>query len=251
MSEFHDPELRQQLGRLSGPYPDANEAHAAWQRRVGQVRRRRAVAWTSGAALSLVMATVGVAALQSPGRHSVVPGKSSETSVSVTPSIATTEADESTVEATVPETTAPTTEVQVIPGTEPVLETAPPETEATVAEGPGPSKNHGSPTSAPQAPAGTQTFASIGGSITVRIDGDKLKLVAVHPAAGFEEHESDDSDRKIGVTFTSSNHRSQITVRLSDGVMKPTVTEESGSHEESVPQDSTDIEENGNGGQNG
>ena len=48
MSEFHDPELRQELGRLSGPYPDDNEAFAAWQRRVGQARRRRAVAWTTG-----------------------------------------------------------------------------------------------------------------------------------------------------------------------------------------------------------
>ena len=42
MSEFHDPDLRQQLGRLSGPYPDDNAAFAAWQRRVGQARRRRA-----------------------------------------------------------------------------------------------------------------------------------------------------------------------------------------------------------------
>ena len=43
MSDFHDPDLRQELGRLSGPYPDDNAAFAAWQRRVGQVRRRRAV----------------------------------------------------------------------------------------------------------------------------------------------------------------------------------------------------------------
>ena len=55
MSEFHDPDLRQQLGRLSGPYPDDNAAFAAWQRRVGQARRRRAMAWTTGAALSLIV----------------------------------------------------------------------------------------------------------------------------------------------------------------------------------------------------
>ena len=35
MSEFHDPDLRQQLGDLSGPFPDDNVAFAAWQRRVG------------------------------------------------------------------------------------------------------------------------------------------------------------------------------------------------------------------------
>src|SRR6185295_13284167 len=84
MSEFHDPDLRQELGRLSGPYPDDNVAFEAWQRRVGQVRRRRVMAWTTAAALSLVVGTVGVAALQSPGRHSLVPSKAGEsTEVSV------------------------------------------------------------------------------------------------------------------------------------------------------------------------
>ena len=72
MSEFHDPDLRQQLGRLSGPYPDDNAAFAAWQRRVGQARRRRAMAWTTAAALSLIVGTVAVAALQSPTQHSIV-----------------------------------------------------------------------------------------------------------------------------------------------------------------------------------
>src|SRR3954470_1325113 len=109
MSEFNDPELRQELGRLSGPYPDDNAAFAAWQRRVGQARRRRAVAWTSGAALSLVFVTVAVAAVQSPGRRSVIPADSPGTSISVSVTIATTEADETTAPSIEEETTAPTT----------------------------------------------------------------------------------------------------------------------------------------------
>src|SRR3954470_8212859 len=109
MSEFNDPDLRQQLARLSGSYPDDNAAFAAWQRRVGQARRRRAVAWTTGAALSLLVGTVGVAALTTPGRHTLVPGKSADSSTDVSSSSSTSEAeDSSTTESTEPETTEST-----------------------------------------------------------------------------------------------------------------------------------------------
>lgn len=238
MSEFHDPELRQQLGRLSGPYPDDNEALAAWQRRVGQARRRRAVAWTTGAALSLVMATVGAAALQSPARHSVVPQKSSESSDDVNSSIATTEADEPSTVETLPDTSAPTSAVDTTPSTE-IVDTSAPEAEGN--EGPGSqggTKNHGTPTT-PSAGAQTQTFHSVGGSITVTIAGDELVITAVNPAAGFKQHESDTSGRKVGVTFSSSTHRSEITVRLSNGAMKQDINE-SDAHEESVPNDTAE-----------
>src|SRR5258706_8459025 len=101
MSEFHDPELRQKLGRLSGSYPDDNAAFAAWQRRVGQVRRRRAVAWTSAAALSLIVAVIAAAAIQGPGRHSLVPGKdAAESSVKAPTTVATTHAKSLTTEST-------------------------------------------------------------------------------------------------------------------------------------------------------
>ena len=120
MSDFHDPDLRQELGRLSGPYPDDNAAFAAWQRRIGQVRRRRVVAWATIAALSLVVGTVAVAAVQSPGRNTIVPGKSADTSAAVTVSIASTEA-EAEESSTVPEAIQPeTSEATTL-----ALETAP------------------------------------------------------------------------------------------------------------------------------
>lgn len=244
MSEFHDPELRQELGRLSGPYPDDNVAFAAWQRRVGQARRRRAVAWTSGAAMTLVVATIGFAALQSPGRHTVVPGKSAETSVSVTPSIATTEADDSTtVDSTLPETSAPTSALDTTVGSEVEVESSLPDSGGDPAAGSlgGGTKNHGSST--PAAPssgtAATQTFTSPGGSITVHFDGEKLSIVSISPAAGFDKHESDDGDNKVGVVFTNGTRRIQLTVRLTNGVMKSSVTEGVDSHGDSVPHDTT------------
>ena len=246
MSEFHDPELRQQLGRLSGPYPDDNVAYAAFQRRVGQARRRRAVAWTTGAAMSLVMATVAVAAVQNPGSRGVVPGKSSETSAKVSSTIATTEADESsTTESTVVETPAPVVIAPDAPPSSEAVESSTPEAEPTQAATgaqPSGSKNRGGPPSTP-APAAapvnaTKTVNSIGGSITVRQDGDRLTIVGFNAAGGFDAHEADHSGRRVTMIFTSANHRSVITVRVSDGVIKPDVSEKD-SHEESVPKDTS------------
>ena len=243
MNEFHDPELRQHLGRLSGPYPDDNVAFAAWQRRVGQARRRRAVAWTSGAAMSLIVAMVAVAVLQNPGRHSVVPGESSESSVEVTPSIATTEADESTtVASTMPATTAETTvPAETAPSTE-AIDTSTPDSAGSAgsgSQGGGGTKNHTTTTPAPPAPPQTasKTFTSLGGSVVARDEGGKL-VVTVHPAPGFEAKEGDESNRRFDVTFSSGSQRFEITVRLTDsGEIKGTVNDKSDKQEESVASD--------------
>ncbi len=258
MSEFHDPDLRHQLGRLSGPYPDDNVAFAAWQRRVGQARRRRAMAWTTGAAMSLIVGTVAVAAVQSPTRHTVVPQKSSETSAEFTVSVASTEpetTDPSTTESTMPETSAPTT---LAPDTTPsseVVETSMPEVEGEAgsgSQGSGSNKGHnGSPTPNPQ--SASQSFGSPGGSVTVRHDGDELTIVAINPAGGFRADENDHSGSKVEVTFRSGDQRFEITVRVSDGVMKPSVVDKSDNHEESAPDETSggDRDRDGGGGGGG
>jgi cytoskeletal protein RodZ len=244
MSEFHDPELRQQLGRLSGPYPDDNVAFAAWQRRVGQARRRRAMGWTAGAAMSLILGTVAFAAVQSPGRHTLVPGKSSETSSEFTLSVPTTEDDESSsTESSEPETTAPTTPViETTPSSEVEAESSLPEPEATeaAADQPGTSTKNGHSGSGTSVPAtgsqaATQTFFGAGGSITVRQDGDRLTVVAANPSNGFHANEDKQSGSRIQVTFKSDNHQTQISVKLSDGAMKPNVDERGDTHQDSGP----------------
>jgi hypothetical protein len=246
MSEFHDPELRQQLGRLSGPYPDDNAAFAAWQRRVVQARRRRAVAWTTGAAMSLVVATVAVAAVQTPTRHSLVPSKSTETSAQ--PTVLVTEADEtSTVKTTMPETTQSTTEAPETSSTEVAVETSMPDDGGAIAGGAPPNgtsnKSHGSTptTAAPTVPANVQTFSSVGGSITVRLDGDRLTLLGTSPAAGFHVNDDSESGRRINITFKSADHQSHITVKLSEGVMNANVSEESDEHHrDTIPEETTE-----------
>jgi hypothetical protein len=254
MSEFHDPELRQQLGRLSGPYPDANVAFDAWQRRVGQVRRRRAVAWTTGAMMSLVIATVAFAAVQNPGSRSLVPGKSSESSTQVSSSIATTEADEtSSTESTVAETMAPVPEVAETTQSSEVVESSTPEASpvgapvvaAAGTQPSGTSKSHGGPPSTPasatpQIMSATKIVKSIGGTVTVRQDGDKLTITGMRDAPGFNGRETDHSGSQVAAIFASKTHRSEITVKLSDGVIKADVVEKStDTHGESIPTDTS------------
>ena len=259
MSEFHDPELRQQLGRLSGPYPDDNVAFAAWQRRVGQARRRRAMAWTAGAAMSLIIGTVAVAAVQSPGRNTLVPGKSSETSAELTVSVPTTEADDSSsIESTEPEITAPTVSAIVTtPSSEVEAESSVPETEGTGAVGdqPGSATTKGHSGSGPSiAPSGsqstTQTFSAVGGSITVHLEGDRLTITAITPKGGFQANEDKHSGSRVDVTFKSNDHESQISVKLSNGVMTPQVSEKDNTHQDSSP-DNTSGDGHGGGDSKG
>jgi hypothetical protein len=243
MSDFHDPELRQELGRLSGPYPDNNVAFAQWRRRVGQVRRRRAIAWTSGAAMSLVFATVGAAALQSQRHDTTRPSDSVESSVETTVKrTTTTQTKESST--TTSTTLSPTTTaapVDTTPTTTIAIDTTAPEPESTEAAsgGAGPSSSGKSgktgTTAAPPAPApqNTQSFSSDGGSITVRQDGDKLTIIAVNPTAGFKVDEGDSSGRKVSVSFKSDKHSSHISVKISEGAMKPSVSEKDESQGES------------------
>jgi hypothetical protein len=245
MSEFHDPDLRQELGRLSGPYPDDNAAFAAWQRRLGHARRRRAVGWVTGAALSLVIATVAAAAVQSPGRHSVVP--SAEVSDDPSSIVSTTDADKSsTTEATVPDTTAP---AMVVPETPPgnEVDTSVPDVQTDVTAAAGDQPTNGSPSKGNSPPAAkptptvaaspTKVFHSVGGSITVRQNGTQLTLVSASPAAGFQTDETSHSGDRVQVIFKSGDHQSQITVKLVNGVMQQSLSEDGGGdgHESTVP----------------
>jgi hypothetical protein len=260
MSEFHDPELRQELGRLSGPYPDDNAAFVAWQRRVGQVRRRRAVAWTTTAALSLIVAVVGAAAIQgAPGRHALVPSQVvDESSIAATtshPKPSTTEsaAAPTTAAATVAldETTMPGVSPDSNQPAEPIVVDTTAITTATTHKTGNGSKG-ASPTSAapaaPTAPPSTPTtegdshpsttttpFSSIGGTITVRLDRGRLNIVDTQASSGFQAHQTDHFDRHLEVTFTSSNHRSTITVWLDNGVIKSLVDEKTETHSDSGP----------------
>jgi cytoskeletal protein RodZ len=264
MTEFHDPDLRHELGRLSGPYPDENAAFAAWQRRVGQARRRRAVAWTTAAALSLIVGTVAVAALQSPERSSLVPGKSADpsTDVSASSTVPETEArasstTSSTTPLTEPATTAAaTTAAETTPSSAAVETTLPeaqPPAAGTSPTGGTTNKGHSGSTTTVATPTtqpATQTFDSPGGSITVHLEGNELTVVATHASHGFHADQNR-SGHEVHVTFRSGDERYEIAVRVTDGVMKSTVTHRTDNHDSTVPDDSSDTGHHGGGGDGG
>jgi hypothetical protein len=258
MSEFHDPELRHELGRLSGPYPDDNAAFAAWQRRIGQVRRRRAMAWTSGAAMSLIVGVVAVAAWQGHDQHTVVPEKATETTIEATTAVASTIPMVHIGEPTEPSTTASTTTLapDTTPSSEVAVETTMPQPESGDAGGAAPTvtthkaKGGSSGTISTVAPTTenttpethdshgfNKTFTSIGGTVTVRQYKDHLAIVDITPADGFHDHQIDPFGHRISVAFTSATHRSEISVWLDNGTMKSAVIEKTDTHEESVPGD--------------
>jgi hypothetical protein len=243
MTEFHDPDLPHELARLSGPYPDDNAAFAAWQRRVGQVRRRRVVAWTTTAALAVVVGTVAVAALQSPRRDTVVPGKSADSSIEVRVRISSTQAE---VSSTVPQEA----ESETSPSPTSAMESAPSAAEASLpstgapqaagaaSNGSSSGQSRTPSTHAPQkAHVLTQTFSSLGGSITVRNDGEKLTVIAESQVPGFRAKHADRSGEKVQITFESRDHTSQITVKLVNGSMTPDIKESDHDrrHPSSVP----------------
>ncbi len=271
MSEFHDPELRQELGRLSGAYPDENVAFTAWQRRVGQARRRRAMAWTTGAAMTAMVAVVAVGAMQGENR-TVVPEEATETTVGI-PTTVTTIVVSTTGKMVVTESTdesTTSTSTTIGPETTPISEDVVitmPQPETVDAGGaapvvtthkakPGSGGGTATPTSAStpttddNASHGLdKTFTSIGGTITVRQFNDHLSIVAITPADGFHDHGPDHAGHGLGVTFTSATHRSEISVWIDNGTVKNSISEKNESHGASGPNDTTaDTPDDGNHG---
>jgi hypothetical protein len=78
--------------------------------------------------------------------------------------------------------------------------------------------------SAPPIAPFEKTYPSLGGSITVSWNGSALSLLAVAPAAGFEQEIEDNEPLRIRVRFRSDDDDSRIEVRVSGGVVIETIT---------------------------
>jgi hypothetical protein len=234
MSDFDDPELRNQLGRLSGPFPDENAAYASVQRRVVRAKRRRAAAWSGGAALSVLVVVAAYALGAQQGDGSLRPattGGSIDVGTSSTTSSPTddTGITTSTVSGPVVPTSGPTSPdtsapAGAAPGTTGPPATGTPGTVApgTSAPGDGPST---SPTSQQPGPV-TSTYHGEGGAITVRLQSGALVLVGTAPASGFAVTDQRDDPDRVEVRFRSDTHSTRIRVEIVDGRMSPVIEEE-------------------------
>jgi hypothetical protein len=218
--------------------------------------------------MSLLDGVVAAAVRQGQNEHSVVPEKATETTVRISTTVTTTVpttitkmiVTESTDEATTSTTLAPDT----TPSSQEVVVTMPqPESVDTGGVDTGgiapvvtthkakPGSGGGGAPAAPttaSAPttdnhdsqSSNKTITSIGGTVTVRQFRDRLVIVDVTPADGFDDHDSGHSGRTLGVTFTSATHRSEISVWIDNGTIKSFVNEKNETHGESAPGDTSD-----------
>lgn len=62
--------------------------------------------------------------------------------------------------------------------------------------------------------AGTHSFETVGGQVTVRFGADAVCLVSAVPALGFTTSTAQSAPDTLKVTFTSANHRSELTASL-------------------------------------
>ena len=69
----------------------------------------------------------------------------------------------------------------------------------------------------------------------LRQDNDRLTVIDISPATGFQGHPSGYPDHGVGITFTSATHRSDISVFVYHGKIVLKVIEKNDTHGESVP----------------
>jgi hypothetical protein len=244
MSEFddHDHDLERRLRAAAGADPDVAAARQAIAGRVVRARRRR-VAVVSGATAALIV-SIGVVAtvgnddqrrIQSatPPTDSVTVDVSDPSTTATLPST-TSGSTQSATTVTVPTTSLPTatpvvpsvsaSPTTVLPGGE---APAPPtsttiDTSSTSSTAPPTSTE---PTAPPPADV-TETFPSLGGTITVRLSGGQLQLLSVIPADGYETERQIEKPDDVEVRFVSGNAESRIRVRIIDGQMSHEIDEQ-------------------------
>lgn len=239
MSDFDDPRLRQQLGRLSGAFPDENVALVAVQSKARRARRRRAAMLSGGTAVGALVLGVAAFAAQPEAGPVLRPSSTSATGTTDLGGVLPTTTDLTT---TAPSTTIaePTTTVEAATTTSTPVATVAPTAPAVPEQpagsgtaqptappaGPPPTTPASTP---PTNPGGARTFSGQGGSVTVRRQGEWIVLVSSDPAGGFSAEVVDGTGRRIEVRFSSADgHVTRIRVSLENGVLVPDVRESDG-----------------------
>jgi hypothetical protein len=259
MSDFDDFELRRQLRAAAGSEPDIVAAQSMLVGRVSQARRRRAAALSSSAAV-VALLFVGGFALRS--RHdpaaSITPATEvatsdhTSTSAEVTDSSSTTSEPSTTV--TVPESLDDPN--PSAPGNGAVNGGSAAGTVTTESDssnsgssnsdssnsGSSNSSSTSAPTSTHSSTPTTKDFASIGGSVRIRLEAGAMTIVSIDETADFESEIERNDGNRIVVKFTLDDDESKVSVRLIDGVMVQDgdgADSSSGDHSESGPHGGT------------
>ena len=225
MSEFHDPDFENLLGRSGGPMPDVNIAYERVQGRVRQVKRRRAVVASSAACVVLFGAAV-FAGARTDGPNGVAPaGPGSDVSNSTDDTRGSSLAPDSTITSTtlVTDSSVPTQSTVVGGGS--VTPTTQPGSSQPGSSQPG-NTTPGNTTPGNTTPGATnppapvdRTFSSGGCSITVRLQNGSLSLLSSNPAGGYQAEVKKNGGTRVEVRFDNGNDTIDIRVDLVNGQM--------------------------------
>ena len=187
-----DDELRRRLG-AAGPRPgDPDVTLGALRPRYRRAKRRHQLVVAAGSACVVaVLIGVGAAVLSA--------GGSDPQNVRIPP------ANSSTATSPVPSTVGSTPQPTAAPGPSGA------DTAAPGATGPAAATS-----AAPVAPT-THTYASSGGTVTVKVDNGALSIVSTQAASGYSEERHDTGPDRVEVRFTSNTTEWRIRVDLVNG----------------------------------
>jgi cytoskeletal protein RodZ len=205
MDEFEDSELsaalRERAARTRPPL-DVGQAFESVRHRARRRRIRNGIVAGIGGAAAVAAIAIGVGAVTSdrdvvrtpatapPETGAVIPPATSEPATTVDSTSTT--YTHSTTTTTGPRRTTTTTTARATAG--------------------------------PAVPAVTETYESVGGSMTVRLAGGRIALVGdPEPAAGFTPHVYDNGPDRVRVRFESATDDAEIRVDLVDGRLIPTI----------------------------
>jgi hypothetical protein len=243
MSEFDDLDLGRRLRDAAGPDPDLATAQLTVGHRVVRARRRR-VAVLTGAATALIVTVGVVATVGNDGEQRIRSASPPTDTVTLTTpdsSATSNDASSTTVVGTTttdrrgPATTVPTPTTSLptappvppsavsttnLPGQLPTDSSTTSTTDSTATTSIEPA-----PTTTPPPADVTETFGSVGGTITVRLSGGQLQLLDATEAAGYTIERQVTKPDDVEVRFVSGDAESRIRVRIVGGQMNHEVDE--------------------------
>lgn len=211
--EFDDPVLQRALHGAASTNPDVDAAFSTFVGRARVARRRRTAGWVASVGVLAVLLVAAASALPGGDDQRLVPADSTDgTSVdrdgTSTPSISSPTEVTAPVDPSV--STAPSvTAVDGSAGTAPPRST--PFGTLPTAGGTGATVPSGSSGSTPPTiPSGTATVSktctSAGGSLSVKVSGGTMTVVAATPAGGWQLHEvEDEGPGQRKATFENAN----------------------------------------------
>jgi len=125
-----------------------------------------------------------------------------------------------------PSTTGPPTTTTSTTTTIAASTTTVPEVSTTTTQPPAPTTTAPPPTTTVPPSTEIRSYDLVGGSVTVEVGSNAVRLAGASPKAGFSMDVENSGPEKVEVEFKSEDHESQFSGEFKDGVFVPKIEEE-------------------------